>query len=176
MRWHLFCDLCSMTSVAWEIGFSLRKKTPQLQMYISLVRPNLEYASQVWNPYKVGEVNSLEHVQKFALRMCTKSWDTSYQELLQLFSLPDLHAATQAFCAHCFMEWLFYFSNDVFVHQTSSIITRSSTSQTLVLLHIHVVILTHLCHTLSALGISCLYTSVTIVLHLLKLNLQAHVY
>ena len=60
------------------------------QMYISLVRPNLEYASQVWNPYKVGEVNSLEHVQKFALRMCAKSWDTSYEELLQLFSLPDL--------------------------------------------------------------------------------------
>ena len=26
MRWHLFCDLSSMTSVAWEIGFSLRKK------------------------------------------------------------------------------------------------------------------------------------------------------
>ena len=55
-----------------------------------IIRPNLEYASQVWNPYKVGEVNSLEHVQKFALHMCAKSWDTSYQELLQLFSLPDL--------------------------------------------------------------------------------------
>ena len=60
------------------------------QMYISLVHPNLEYASQVWNPYKVREVNSLEQVQKFGLRMCAKSWDTSYQELLQLFSLPDL--------------------------------------------------------------------------------------
>ena len=60
------------------------------QMYISLVRPNLEYASQVWSPYKVGKVNSLEHVQKFAVCMCAKSWDTSYQELLQLFSLPDL--------------------------------------------------------------------------------------
>ena len=86
-------------------------------------------------------------------RTCSKVCTT----YVQLFSLPDLHAATQAFCAHCFIEWLFYFSNDVFVHQTSSIITRSSTSQTLVLLHIHVVILTHLCHTLSALGISCLY-------------------
>ena len=32
-------------------------------MYISLVRLNLEYASQVWSPYKVKEVNSLEHVQ-----------------------------------------------------------------------------------------------------------------
>ena len=41
-------------------------------MYISLVRPHLEYVSQVWNPYKTGEINSLEHVQKFALRMCAK--------------------------------------------------------------------------------------------------------
>jgi len=57
------------------------------QMYISLVCPNLEYASQVWNLYKVGEVNSLEYVQKFALRMCAKFWDSSYQELYQLFSL-----------------------------------------------------------------------------------------
>ena len=31
------------------------------QMYILLVCPNLEYASQVWSPYKVGELNSLEH-------------------------------------------------------------------------------------------------------------------
>ena len=47
-------------------------------------------SSKVWNTYKVGELNSLEHVQKFALRMCAKSWDSSYQELLQLSSLPDL--------------------------------------------------------------------------------------
>ena len=107
------------------------------QMYISLVRPNLEYASQVWSPYKVGEVNSLEHVQKFALRMCTKSWDTSYQELLQLFSLPDLQQR-RLYLDLCTMfriiNGLFYFPNDVFVHQTSSIIThghntRASTIQ-----------------------------------------------
>ena len=39
------------------------------QMYIFLVRPNLEYASQVWSPYKVGKVNSIEGVQEFALHM-----------------------------------------------------------------------------------------------------------
>ena len=86
-----------------------------------------------WSPYKVQEVNSLEHVQKFALRMCAKSWDTSYQELLQLFSLPDLQQRRLYLYGSVHNVWrLFYFPNDVFVHQTSSIITRSSTSQTLI--------------------------------------------
>ena len=84
-------------------------------MYILLVRPNLEYASQVWSPYKVGEVNSLEHVQKFALRMCAKSWDTSYQELLQLLSLPDLQQR-RLYLDLCTMfgiiNGLFYFPDD----------------------------------------------------------------
>ena len=37
-----------------------------------------------------GEINSLESVQKFALRMCTKQWNSSYDDLLQLCSLPTL--------------------------------------------------------------------------------------
>ena len=43
-------------------------------MYISLVRPHLEYASQVWNTYKTGEINSLEGVQKFE---CVQSSGTA---------------------------------------------------------------------------------------------------
>ena len=58
------------------------------QMYISLVCPNLEYTSQVGNPYKVGEV------KKFALCMCAKSWDT----VKNFFSvvLPTRSPSTQA--------------------------------------------------------------------------------
>ena len=67
-------------------------------MYILLVCPNLEYASQVWNPYKAGEVNSLEHVQKFALCMCTKSWDSSYQDY---FSSPYQISSNAGFTWIC---------------------------------------------------------------------------
>ncbi len=35
-------------------------------LYLSLVRPHLEYGSSVWNPYLVKDVNILEKVQKFA--------------------------------------------------------------------------------------------------------------
>ena len=81
-------------------------------------------------PVKYGAHTKLEKLilyQKFALRLCTKSRDTSYQELLQLFSLPDLQQR-RLYLDLCTMfriiNGLFYFPNDVFVHQTSSIITH----------------------------------------------------
>ena len=57
-------------------------------MHLMLVFPHLEYASQAWNTSKIGEIDSLEKVQKFALRVSWKQWNSSYDELLQLFSLP----------------------------------------------------------------------------------------
>ena len=39
---------------------------------ISLVHPHLEYASPVWNPHLQKNINTLEDVQKFPLRMCSK--------------------------------------------------------------------------------------------------------
>ena len=58
-----------------------------LQIYVSLIRPHLEYGSQVWNPHKVGDVKLIEGVQKFALRMCTKSWNECYETLLNMCQL-----------------------------------------------------------------------------------------
>ena len=59
-------------------------------LYQSLVRPHLEYASSVWSPYRIGEIKALEDIQKFALRICRKTWDQSYQSLLELFQIPTL--------------------------------------------------------------------------------------
>ena len=36
------------------------------QLYISMVRPHLEYAFQVWSPFRVGDISRLEKVQKRA--------------------------------------------------------------------------------------------------------------
>ena len=60
-----------------------------LKLYRSFFRSHLEYASIVWNPHLKGEIDALEKVQKFALWVCLKSWDsglwrTSTAKLLSL--------------------------------------------------------------------------------------------
>ena len=61
-----------------------------LQLYFSLVRPHLDYAAPIWSPYMKKDKTLLENVQKFALHMTTRSWDSSYQDLLELVDLPTL--------------------------------------------------------------------------------------
>ena len=45
------------------------------QLYVSNIRPHLEYACQVWDPYQQKGIDLLESVQKFALHICSKQWD-----------------------------------------------------------------------------------------------------
>ena len=61
-----------------------------LKLYIFLVRPHLEYASQVWNPHLQKDVLMLESVQKFALKICLKEWHLPYHDCLIQCCLPDL--------------------------------------------------------------------------------------
>ena len=60
------------------------------QLYLSLVRPHLDYAAQVWDPYLQKDVQLLENTQKFALKLISHNWSTSYQDLLSLSDLPTL--------------------------------------------------------------------------------------
>ena len=60
------------------------------QLYLSFVRPDLEYAAQVWNPHLRTHINSLERVQKFALRMCCKNWNEPYDARLARTDIPTL--------------------------------------------------------------------------------------
>ena len=78
------------------LGFIYRhfyRSSPQtlLSLYVSLVRPVLEYASIVWDPSSPSVSSSLKAVQHFALKMASKSWSSSYSSLLSYFNISSLN-------------------------------------------------------------------------------------
>ena len=60
------------------------------QLYLTLVRPHLDYACQVWDPHLAKDKAKLEKVQKLACRMAARRWNAGYQELLEIFELSSL--------------------------------------------------------------------------------------
>ena len=50
------------------------------KLYVSLVRPHLEYAVPI--------CDLVERVQRFAGRVCLKSWDIGYPKILNSFKPP----------------------------------------------------------------------------------------
>ena len=61
-----------------------------LKLYVSLVRPHLEYACLVWDPHLSKDIGMLESVQTFALKICTGQWHSSYEDFLNSANLPSL--------------------------------------------------------------------------------------
>ena len=56
----------------------------------SLVQPHLDYAAQICDLHLQCDINSLESVQRFALKVYSKQWDAGYNELLDMFRLLSL--------------------------------------------------------------------------------------
>ena len=75
-----------------------------LQLYLSLICPHLEYATQVWSPHQLKDIQKLEAVQKFALKVCLKKWDSSYSELLDLSGIPKLADRRKLLCLTYFYK------------------------------------------------------------------------
>ena len=61
-----------------------------LCLYTSFIRPHLEYATATWDPFLKKDIKLIKDVQKFALRICTKSWYASYSRLLETSHLPSM--------------------------------------------------------------------------------------
>ena len=104
-----------------------------LEMYKMLVRPHMEYAAPVWDPHLLKDITKVENVQKFALKMCLKNWDSNYQDLLDLAQMPTLQNRRlylKLCTLHKIIHGFFYFPPGVFIPQPSR-----HCSHTLPLLH-----------------------------------------
>ena len=44
----------------------------------------------VWDPYLTKDIDLLEKIQKFGLKVCTKDWSSGYDELLSKANVPSL--------------------------------------------------------------------------------------
>ena len=59
-------------------------------LYTSLVRPHIEYANQVWNPYLKKHIDMLENVQRRATKSIPGLSNLSYEECLRKINIPTL--------------------------------------------------------------------------------------
>lgn len=79
---------------------NLRQCHPKLkeQAYISLVRPNLEYCSTVWNPHHQTTINQVEAIQKRAARFVLNIYDRteSITTILQNLQWASLQSRREA--------------------------------------------------------------------------------
>ena len=61
-----------------------------VRLYVTLVRPRLEYASPVWSPHINKDIKQLESVQRVAIKSFCRAWDSNYLDLLSQFGIPTL--------------------------------------------------------------------------------------
>ena len=57
-------------------------------LYKAIVRPHLEYAATIWNPYKKGYIDDLEKAQCRATKLLQNISHLSYPERLAALNLP----------------------------------------------------------------------------------------
>jgi len=60
-------------------------------LYNSMVRSHLDYCSSVWAPYKKGDIEALEKVQKKATEIVPALKNVSYSERLKTCLMTTLH-------------------------------------------------------------------------------------
>ena len=99
-----------------------------IQLYLSTVRPHLEYASSLWDPHTQKDITALERVQKFACKIATKHWNCEYQQLLETCAIPSLAERRTKLKLYQLYNILYghsHFPQNIFVHLSHHYPTRS---------------------------------------------------
>ena len=107
MSWSThIANICSKTRKLIGLmyrQFHLCNPETALKIYKAFIRPHMEYASIMWDPYHYKDIQMLENTQKFALRICFKDWSSQYDDLLERANLSTLASRRkQAKLCHLF--------------------------------------------------------------------------
>ncbi|KAK3877173.1 hypothetical protein Pcinc_018090 [Petrolisthes cinctipes] len=71
-------------------NFSVLNKDIVVPLYLSLVRPILDYGAQAWSPYLLQDIRTLERVQRRATRLVPELSNLPYEERCQRLGLQTL--------------------------------------------------------------------------------------
>ena len=75
-----------------RVAFKYLDKETFKIIYLTYVRPKLEYAAPLWNPHLKKHITKLEKVQKHATKMVPELRELSYTERLRELGLPTLQS------------------------------------------------------------------------------------
>ena len=97
LRWNTHCQKIRHKA-SRTLGLIRRTLSPcsmevKTRAYAALVRPQLEYAAEAWNPHTVTTINALEQVQKAAARFVHGDYrrTTSFSALVSALGWHTLH-------------------------------------------------------------------------------------
>lgn len=101
MRWNEHVDyVCSKARKAlWSLRRNVFNATPEVKSlaYKTLIRPIIEYAKIVWDPYTSGNHSKLDKIQRLAARFIFNKYRRCHSptQLCELAELPSLELRTE---------------------------------------------------------------------------------
>ena len=110
LRWENHCHKITQKANR-TLGLLRRTLSPcthevKAKAYQTLVRPQLEYASESWNPHHANTINRLEQVQRAAARFVFRDYrrTTSVTPLIDTLGWDTLHNRRLASQLHMFFK------------------------------------------------------------------------
>jgi len=91
----IFSNTRKLIGVLYQKFYLYSETHTLLHLYQSLIHSHIEYGCRVWDPYLKKDIERLEGVQKFGLKVSLKQWRCGYEDLLQLANLPTLASRRQ---------------------------------------------------------------------------------
>ena len=96
---HIHQTVCSGRKVAsWVLSvFRDRSPTVMVTLFKTMVRSRLEYGLPVWNAWKIGDIQSLEDVQRYLTKRISGCQHLSYWDRLKRLNLMSLQRRRERF-------------------------------------------------------------------------------